>query len=305
MKSRYRTFFFCLFCCAVVFVPYFVVRKGITKYYSGGTVEKIMLHQLDADIAVFGSSVAWVHFDPMVIENVTGASCYNFGINGANFIQYEGLLKEYLEYSESKIIVLAGTSTEFIKRESIYEIDRYYDWFGNENVYTSLASIDPLLAWRSRYIPMYDIITLNKKIYRISLRGLLGQTYSILEREVKGFSPKQRSWKAKEVDGNFLIEVDNEVIKKYQETIIAINRKGKRVVLILAPIYVDGQKSIVNLNEVRKAYQTLAGEENIFLDFTYSEICQNKSFFYNNTHLNAEGAKLFSREFSKKLLVHL
>ena len=42
-----------------------------------------------AEIAIYGSSRAWVHIDPQVIEDTLGMSSYNFGNDGHNFpMQY-------------------------------------------------------------------------------------------------------------------------------------------------------------------------------------------------------------------------
>jgi hypothetical protein len=285
-----------------IYIPYTQVIKGIQLYYSGSTPEKVLVQKADADIAVFGSSVAWVHFDPSIIESLTGRSCLNFGLDGAVLQQYNGLLKEFMQYSKGRIIILAGTSNEFTNRESIYEFEKFYSWLDNENIYESLSAIDFDLTWRSRYVPMYSITTFDGDIYEKSLDGFLGKTYTVKNEEHKGFSPKNRPWKSQVNKSDFVVEINRDVVQQYREVISTANKKNKKVILVLAPIYINGQRQIKNLDEVRKIYKKLAGEKNTFLDFTKSQICNDRSYFYNNLHLNAIGADLFTQEFSKKLV---
>ena len=45
--------------------------------------------QLNADIAIYGSSRAWVHINPEVLSQGLGKTVYNFGLDGQAFeIQY-------------------------------------------------------------------------------------------------------------------------------------------------------------------------------------------------------------------------
>jgi hypothetical protein len=41
-------------------------------------IQLIMDHKVDAQIAIFGSSVALVQFNPSVIEKAAARTCYNF-----------------------------------------------------------------------------------------------------------------------------------------------------------------------------------------------------------------------------------
>src|SRR5690554_156459 len=45
----------------------------------------LFYNNISPEVAIYGSSRAWVHIDPMIIEDSLGLSAYNFGINGHNF----------------------------------------------------------------------------------------------------------------------------------------------------------------------------------------------------------------------------
>ena len=45
--------------------------------------------KIDSEIVIYGSSRAWVHINPELLENSFGRSSYNLGIDGHNFrLQY-------------------------------------------------------------------------------------------------------------------------------------------------------------------------------------------------------------------------
>jgi hypothetical protein len=39
----------------------------------------------------------------------------------------------------------------------------------------------------------------------------------------------------------------------------------------------------------------------MFLDFTHDQICYNKTYFYNTTHMNIQGAERFTKELCQKI----
>ncbi|WP_125185418.1 hypothetical protein [Botryobacter ruber] len=294
-------FFVLLFCFLLLLEV--TMQHGIKQNRKGevGKVNGIISHELDADVAVFGSSVALVHFDPAIISNITGLECYNFGLNGTTLPQYHGVLSEYLSYAKADIIVLAGTASELAARNQLYEVYKFRHHLDNELIYNSLYALDPALTWRLKYAPFYSFSIYNKAYYQAALQGLLGKAQTVEEQ--KGFSPEHRTWKAQArlQQGRIPEEIDTASIALYAQKIREINAKGKKAVLVLTPIFVEGQHRMAFLPKLRVIYRQLAGEENYFFDFTRSTICQNPELFYNNTHLNYKGAALFSEEFARQL----
>ncbi|GAA4434237.1 hypothetical protein GCM10023188_24930 [Pontibacter saemangeumensis] len=267
-------------------------------------IDGVMDHTLDSDIAIFGSSVAYTHFNPSIISSKVNKTCYNFGLDGTPLNEYKGILNEFLSYSTAEVIVLAGTYSELAERTQIYEFKKYEPYLGNENLYNALSDIDSELAWKSRYVPFYNLIQYNKDFYDILVETKFD--FKLLDHNIadakdyKGFHPVTIDWSNQKYD-TIKVEISEKTIINYQEILRKANSKGIKVILVLSPIYIQGQRHIVNLNQIKDVYKNLAGEENIFMDFTQSDICNRKELFRNNTHLNAKGANIFSAEFSAKL----
>ena len=74
------------------------------------------------------------------------------------------------------------------------------------------------------------------------------------------------------------------------------------LILIYTPVYIKGQHYVSNQDIILNYYQTLANRHNItFLDYSTDAICLDKRYFFNATHLNKEGANMFSQKLAKDL----
>lgn len=63
--------------------------------------------KIDVDIAIYGSSRAWVHVDPEIIDSVLNTSSYNLGMDGYPFHMQYYRHKEYFKYNQKpKTIIL-------------------------------------------------------------------------------------------------------------------------------------------------------------------------------------------------------
>ena len=285
-----------------------ILNKGLTSFKEGciGTVNKIIYHETDTDIAIFGSSVALVHFNPKIIENYTNLTSYNYGLDGTTALQYSGLVNEYLTYSKSKYIIIASTIGEFKKRSEYYALYRFLAHSNNPNIYFSLAQINPSAAFRLRYLPFYEFTRADTRTLKIALEGLRNKPYPSDETSsYNGYSPRETKWESDFPDQRntnlsfFQEEIDSTVVSNFKNMINNITNANKKVILVFTPIYLNGQESVENIEEIKSIYRNLADNNNvIFYDFTSSKICKNKDLFYNNTHLNAIGASEFSKEFA-------
>ena len=45
----------------------------------------LMNGDINADVIVMGSSRAWVHIDPLILDSILGVNTYNLGIDGRSF----------------------------------------------------------------------------------------------------------------------------------------------------------------------------------------------------------------------------
>lgn len=270
---------------------------------SGGKVNWIMSHSIDAEIPIFGSSVAHVHLNPKIIQNMTGRSCYNLGMFGINLSQYNGVLHEFMTYTQSENIVIVGTFREFESRDKLYAASSFINYIDNKFIYESLKSIDSVQTIKASYVPFYKFILFNRDFYFSAIKSLFISSPMPFDDSNLGFMPMNDSWQPVKSSNKKGMEslIDSDVVEIFRNTITLANKKGIKVILVFPPIYIEGQEQMVNLVEIIDVFKNLAGKQNIFLDFTSSNICLEKKYFYNNLHLNSKGADAFSTEFAIKL----
>jgi hypothetical protein len=213
-------------------------------------------------------------------------------------------LWEHVLHSENNInyIVRVVGALEFSKREDgIYKKYKFFPHLDNEFVYSNLSYLQDDL-WKDKYIPQYEF----HGNYEYLTKGIIskfGFNKSTSYSKYKGFKALKGVW-----DG--VIDIDSKVISKkdrlsaihfMKEEARLANDKNKVLLIVYAPEYFKTNIIVKGKNKVLENIgETAADYENVyFLD--YSEWYGNTDLklFHNATHLNAEGAKLFSETFSE------
>ena len=299
MKKFVKYVFFLLILLGILYGLEFAIEL-LYQRRATDKVAKLMKHSIDSDIMIFGSSVAYHNFDTKVIASNTRLSTFNMGWDGVFFVQYRGLISEYLSYEkESKCIVMACDYDNLGKNELITRPDLFYAFLSDYNIYECLHDIEPDEMLKARYIPGYKLSLFNKNFYNSIL-------FSTKKDTLNGFDPMDYKWDikdAKPLHGRF----DSTIYCNLGKSINAIRRKGIKVAIVMTPVQADGYKLIENPQEIKDKYKALTGDGIFFFDYsTDSSFVNDKSFFYNYSHLNTAGAAAFSEKFAadlqKKLL---
>lgn len=260
----------------------------------------------NCDIAIYGSSRAWVHIDPKILSDSLKLEVYNFGIDGHNFwLQYLRHL-EFLKHNKKpKAIILAVDIFSLQKRIDLYQIDQflpYMLWNSNIKEYTSSYAgynkFDyclPIIRYLGKTNSLKTII---KNIYR---------DQSLDNFRKNGFLGMDREWnsdleKAKTNKDSYKIKLDSSSISLFENFIKECKTNNIELIFVYTPEFVDGQKFVSNRNEIIDLYKNISNKYSIkFYDYSKDGICLNKKYFYNASHLNKSGAEIFSRNFANDL----
>lgn len=255
--------------------------------------------EINCDLAIYGSSRAWLHIDPEIIEDSLNLSAYNMGIDGYSFdIQYYRHNKYFRNNRNPKIILHSVDIFTFRPRTFIYNINQFLPFMlWNSNLYDYLSSyqdfspaefILPLLRY-SMKAAGFDIVISNiLKPNTVPIRN-------------KGFRAQELEWNsdldaAKKGQDHYVVKIDTNLVYLYKQFLRECKSECIEVILVYTPEYIEGQKYVSNKEGCVNLYEEIAVEYNlIFLDYSDHEICYNKQYFYNATHLNAYGAHLFTR----------
>lgn len=253
-------------------------RKGYTQhnYYVG--------HKMLEDVIILGSSRAARHYDPSIISDSTGLSCYNCGVDGMGIIHDFGKLQMIeARYMPKMIVIDVVADFSLAKNDNLKYITYLKLDYAQPSVKRTVAEIAPEERWKmycesykynSQWLkllkdnmPLHPELTTNGYA---PLHGIL--PYNITDRYI----PED--------------EIITDSVKiKYLRQIIETFHEKTLLVFTISPQYKAPNSE--NYNVLKQ----LCAEYNIpLLDFYTHSISQEKRFWTDVSHLNKEGAEKYS-----------
>ena len=188
-------------------------------------------HELSSDILIFGSSRASHHYNPIIISDSLGYSCYNCGQDGNGII---------LNYGFSEILPQRYTP-KFI----IYDITPNYDLLKSENNSKYLGMLRPYYN-ENRISKLFEAIDTNEKykmisnLYRYNSKfiQIVSDNINVNNSEgLAGFSPIDKKLDTLKIRNKREIcyEIDSVKIKYLNKFID--NFHGTIIVFCISPIW--------------------------------------------------------------------
>lgn len=303
-KNLQRILLFWLLLGVLLFGIDYIIQAGVRNctYAQYNKVNIIAGHKVNPHIAIFGSSVGEVGVNTRMISDSMNALAYNFSIDGTRYMQYKGLISELNHYADScKMVIFVENFFTLTPIHQLTEVDRYIAHINNNRIYESLYQIQPDLVWKLRYVPFYKLIAMKHSYYKAALGGLKNLKNGMtLTDPYLGFTPRDISWQA-DMDslnrlGNKIeVSIDTVIFNAYKETVQQLQKKGRRVLIIIPPLYKEGLQLLHNLEAERAAFKSLVGNGVYFIDFSDCNLSRDKKYFYNNSHLNSIGADIFTQ----------
>jgi hypothetical protein len=270
------------------------------KYEDAGVWNQISQGGIDADVVIMGSSRAATHIDPAHISETAHKSCFNLGMMGHNFYIENARYYYYLQHNRAPQIIILSLDYESLQRRS--------DLFNHTQFLAYLD--DSIIAQATKAyngFSKYDyIIPLLKYVGERTLIFSLVHNYFSPERNkpdrVNGFFARDLKWNA-EVDRvldtlqAYSVVPDSPSLAAFESFLHDTKAKNIQVVFVHSPTHLLGQHKVVNRKEIIALYQKYALQFSIpFFDYAADSMCSQKAYFLNATHLNKNGAALFTRK---------
>lgn len=252
------------------------------------------------DIAVYGSSRAWVHIDPIILKDSLGLEVYNFGIDGHNFWLQYFRHREFLKHNKKpRYVLLAVDIFSLQKRTDLYELEQflpYMLWNSDIQKYTS-----SYIGYNTYdyYIPMLRYAGKASAVKQIFQSMCTAEP--IANFRYKGFAAMDREWgsdleQAQAERKAYQIHIDTGSLYLFENFIQECKQKGIELLMVYTPEHIDGQRFVANRQELIELYKSMAHNYAIaFYDYSEHSICQDTKYFYNASHLNKKGANIFSK----------
>lgn len=244
------------------------------------------------DILIFGSSRAFHHYNPKIITDSTGLSCYNCGQDGNGII---------LNYGRLNII-----KERYIPKLVLYDVTPSFDLLlENDNT--------KYLAWLKAYYDkdgikeIFDSVNKNEKIKMLSnmyrynskcLNILIDAIHPMKSIGINGFRPLPGEMDTMKVSKKEIQEsYDFDPLKLYYLDKFITDIPNTRIVFIVSPSFngIDGKQ----LEPIRQICKQRGLE---LLDMSNTpKYLHNPMYFKDGDHLNSIGADEFTIDIVRKL----
>lgn len=300
--------FFGLF-IGLLYATHFAISAGLRQVETStfGVTNRIVTGRINADIVISGSSRAVTHYDPRIIERVTGLSAFNIGRNGSQTDLQLAVLKTYLQHNRKpKLVIHNLDSFSFVTSHEIYDPAQYMPYLGQPPIYDAVRKVYPD-AWKWKYFPLYAYVVADMRFTWITgIKRLM--SISPREDHIEGFTPRFNEW-----TGDFeafrtsnpqgvAFEIEPQGVRDLTDLVAICSNQGIPVLLVYSPVYHEMQQMERNRTEIFGLFREVADRFGVSVwDFSSSAISKDRNLFYNSQHLNAQGAWLFTEELAKRL----
>ncbi len=267
----------------------------------GGVWDDIYKSKINVDIAIYGSSLAWVQLDPAIIKDTLNLNAYNFGIDGHNIVMQYLRHKEYLKFNpKPKYIIYLADLSNFNRPTELYNMEQFMPYVFNSDIKAVISTYKGY-DWFDLHLPLVRYYGHRKVInsaFKNALHieskygsrnfGYLGQEANWDESYLRDANKKMKCWDVK---------VNGKVLNLFEEFIKNCLSQNIKLIFVCPPEHILGQKFICKRNYLLEQYNYFSEKYKIpFVNFSSDSICNNKFYFYNARHLNKIGAEIFTRK---------
>ena len=243
------------------------------------------------DIVIMGSSRAWTQYSPFVLDSIMGTTTYNLGCDGSNVSRQ---IPRYYVYrannAKPKLVIQNIDWNGTMEYGNQYLRKQFFPYFYNKSMRDYALDYEDFdLA--DKYFPLY------RYNYFMNIACAIKSADSVYVIPKKNYYGWDLQWNGENFNNVDTIKfmVDERSANMFREYLSHCKKDSVQVVFVYAPIYIGATQKVANLPEVYSTYKSFADEFDIpILDYTYSYISQDTSYFYNATHLNKTGSTEFS-----------
>ena len=266
-----------------------------------GDYKKInyMLKGVDAQILFLGASVCMNSFKTEMLEKELGKSVFNGGLNDQRLEFFDVMCDAIWKHSSPELLILVLRQNDLIVHGNgrLKMMNIYYH-LGN-------TKLDDYLNGGS----LKQKILLNSALYRFNTywwRILLYHFRSFDELAHGGFvgKPVPRilpQCMTKTLESEEIITINPHKLHCLENILATCRRTGTRLWIVSPPEYYryDGESESVALSFIRD----FCDQNSIpfFDDSQHPDFMDHPEYFYDNNHLNVNGAEIYTQFFLKRL----
>lgn len=262
----------------------------LSEHAKGGYVahHNYILENTKEDILIFGSSRAIHHYNPEIITDSTGLTCYNCGQDGNGIVLFDGWWDVINDRHRPKAIIYDLTpSFDILKGEDNH---KYLGWLKEEYDHPGVKEI-------FKAVDETEQIKMQSKMYRFNskfLQLIADNVHPIFAIEGNGFLPLKGAIDPMKVDKNHKVNndfvVDSLKLSLLDDFIQDSN--GTKLYFVISPLWYGYSPALISyLNQ-------FCQERSIqFYDYSNNpKYLHHNEYFKDGSHLNEYGANEFTKE---------
>lgn len=247
------------------------------------------IEKTTASVLIFGSSKANHQYHPEIFEKRLNLSYYNAGRDGSSIFYHYAVLKSVLQRYSPKMIIL-DISRDFEKNQESY--DRISMLLPYYKSHPEMRTIIEMKSPYEKFKLISNIYPYNSLLFSI-LAGnsdLNNERYNF----IKGYGPLTRVWKNKiqTLKKPPTYELDSNKIHIYDLFISDCLKAGTKLYIVSSPDFIKLnfiEKSNIVADEIARKYNLR------FINYSNDSLfLNNAKYFADISHLNDDGAKIFS-----------
>ena len=298
----------------ILFVLQFAIDTllGQENACNNNTWHKIFNGTLESDIVILGNSRAEAHYDTEIIANITNKKTYNLGQSGTPINILNIRWQSYINRNKlPEVLILDLDYTVLGTTNTIFEKFQYLPYIYKEEYINSASKIDTdnLLE---RYLPLYKYRGYETEIYK-NIKGL--SNTELCSNSVNGYIEHDKQWdnaawesfktkmKKDKENNNKNFEMYAEGITHLKAIIAFCKTNNIKVYFVWSPQYYEAYSYRL---EYRKYLDSVLNKLSLKNNITYLNLSKDtlsfdKNNFYDKSHLNSKGARLFSEKVAEAL----
>ena len=267
----------------------------LANHARGGFTQRdaFICDSLETDILLMGSSRCVRHYNPQIITDSLGMSCYNSGQMGNGVILNYGRLKMVCERKKPQVVIYdIEPSFDLMEGEDNH---RYLTWLKQHYDRSGIADIFERIDKTEKYKMMSQLYRYNSRIVELATDFL----HPISSVRANGFTPlkgemdKTKIRVAGEKKKEHVVDpVKIEYINKLMDEL-----QGSKLYFVVSPKWygIDSLEF--------KPIMDICQERGIpFMDFSNDpKYVRQDQYFKDGNHMNARGADEFTRDLIRLL----
>lgn len=298
MKKEFRKFIISsLIVLAIVIATDFVLGKTMrillpntsNKEDIGKTYFSI--NEVSTPIVIVGSSRASHHYVSNIIEEKFNLETYNVARDGCFFSYNCCVVNSILDRYCPKFIIWENDINSLYK-ESNDPLESIYPYYKQNDYVTNL------IKERSKFS---DILKLNSNLYRynsiihkIVMINVLKKSFS--DKTIKGYSPLtpkiNTELRLKYINNTLNKEISDSKVETLRKTLEKAKQNDVKIIIVDSPKYMlqnPNSQSAEIMKKICNEYDMT------FINNTQlSQFLENPEYFNDKTHLNHEGAMVYT-----------